>query len=143
MQTTVQIIRNVLANWGSYFVSTVIGFFMMPFVIHHLGNERYGIWVLILSLTGYLGLLDLGVSGSVVKYVAEVRAKKDYKRLNQLSSSGFCIYSAVGLLALLFTPLIAFHFSSYFNIPPHYLSTAKYMVLLTEFNIALSFPVGF
>jgi hypothetical protein len=33
---------------------------MSPFIVHHLGTSAYGMWVLVGSLTGYLGLLNLG-----------------------------------------------------------------------------------
>src|SRR5215813_5055411 len=54
-------VRNVLTNWGAYVLAMGVNFFLSPYVVHHLGNTGYGVWTVILSLTGYLGLLDLGV----------------------------------------------------------------------------------
>jgi len=51
-----RIIRNVLSNWAGYSITTVVAFFISPFVVHTLGNMGYGIWVLVGSLTGYLGI---------------------------------------------------------------------------------------
>jgi len=56
-------IRNVAANWGGFAFSILVTFFLSPFVVRHLGNGSYGVWTLIGSLTGYLGLLDMGVRG--------------------------------------------------------------------------------
>ena len=36
----------------------IVGFLLAPFVVHHLGNTGYGIWALVLQLTGYLGVVD-------------------------------------------------------------------------------------
>jgi len=77
MGISLQILRNILSNWGAFGIGAVIQFMMMPFLVHRLGDMQYGIWILIMSFTGYLGLFDFGVSGSVVKYVAEFRAKND------------------------------------------------------------------
>jgi O-antigen/teichoic acid export membrane protein len=63
-------LRNVITNWAGTFSSMLIAFFLSPFVVHHLGATSYGIWILIMSVTGYLGLLDLGVRGTVPRYIA-------------------------------------------------------------------------
>ncbi|MGD0907564.1 MAG: hypothetical protein ABSA96_08275, partial [Candidatus Acidiferrales bacterium] len=67
--------RNVLANWGGSISYMLIAFFLSPFIVHHLGTSRYGVWVLIVSFTGYLGLLDLGVRGTINYYVARFHAQ--------------------------------------------------------------------
>ena len=54
------VFRNVVANWASYVVTAVVGFLLAPLLLHRLGNTGYGLWTLVLSLTGYFGLLDLG-----------------------------------------------------------------------------------
>ncbi len=54
-----RVIRNVASNWGAYVLAMGVNFFLSPYVVRHLGNTGYGVWTLILSLTGYLGLLDL------------------------------------------------------------------------------------
>ena len=56
-----RILRNVFSNWGGFVLSAVVNFFLAPFVVRHLGNTLYGVSVLFLALTGYLGMLDLGV----------------------------------------------------------------------------------
>ena len=35
-----------------------------------LGNVQYGVWDLLTGLFGYFGLLDLGISPAVLRYVA-------------------------------------------------------------------------
>jgi hypothetical protein len=38
--------RNVLANWGGYIFAAGVNFVLSPFVVHSLGDNAYGIWVL-------------------------------------------------------------------------------------------------
>ena len=45
-----RIAQNVLSNWMALAITTVVGFFLSPFVVHHLGNLTYGVWVIIMSL---------------------------------------------------------------------------------------------
>gem|GEM_PF-6858507 len=41
-----------------------------PVLIHGLGAETYGQWIVLLSLIGYVDLLDLGMSGAAVRYLS-------------------------------------------------------------------------
>ena len=61
--------RNLGANWIGYGANLAVMFFMSPFVVHSLGNARYGVWTLLTSLTGYLGLVDIGVRGGTGRYI--------------------------------------------------------------------------
>ncbi len=74
------IARNICSNWANMAVSMVIGFFMMPFFVHRLGDTLYGTWTLVVSLVGG-NLLDVGVRSSVVKYVSPRQATHDRDRL--------------------------------------------------------------
>ncbi len=92
MGISLQILRNILSNWGAFGIGAVIQFMMMPFLVHRLGDMQYGIWILIMSFTGYLGLFDFGVSGSVVKYVAEFRGKERQRGLFNRGVAGAAFY---------------------------------------------------
>jgi O-antigen/teichoic acid export membrane protein len=120
----------------------IIGFLMMPFLIHQYGNDRYGLWVLVLNFTGYLGLLNLGVGGSVIKYVAEFKAKNDQKSLNQICSSSLFLYLIAGLIAAVFALFIAYYCIDYFKIPNELLYEAKFVILIAGLQIASSIPLG-
>src|SRR4051812_29427033 len=79
--------RNTLINLVNMGVNMIVGFALTPFFIHSLGNELYGIWIFVLSLSvrrGILGAFDLGISGSTVKFVAEYSAKDQHEKINEL-----------------------------------------------------------
>lgn len=131
-----------MGNWGSIFLGMIVGFLMMPFLIHHFGDDRYGVWVLTLNFTGYLGLLNLGVGGSIVKYVAEYKAKNDQIALNEVCTSSFCLYLAAGILTAVLAFLIAVCGIGYFKIPVELLPEARCVVLIVGLQIASSLPFG-
>ncbi|HUK92196.1 MAG TPA: hypothetical protein VLZ81_17480, partial [Blastocatellia bacterium] len=109
--TSSRIINNVLMNWLAFAVTLLSGFLMSPFLVRHLGDSVYGVWVLIGSLAGYLGLLDLGVTTSIVKYVADHRAHGNQESMNRVVSGGLAIYSVVGLISLAVSLGVAFKFN--------------------------------
>src|SRR5580692_3617656 len=103
MSLRVQAAKNVSATWLSLAVHAVVGFFLSSFILHRLGNDAFSLWVLVFSLTGYYGLLDLGVRASIVRYVAKFAATKDEEQLSKFLSTSLAFYVATGLVVLLLT----------------------------------------
>lgn len=135
-------VRNVLSNWGAYFLALAINFFLSPFLVHHLGNEGYGVWTLIVSLTGYLGLLDLGVRGAVTRYVAKFHTSADHERSGAVASSAMVIFGSAALIAVLVSVIFAVLVINHLHIPPQYLMAARIVLVLTGLNIAVSLVNG-
>src|SRR5262252_10531662 len=102
-----RIIRNVLMNWLAFGATILAGFLMSPFLVRHLGDSVYGVWILIGSLAGYLGVLDFGVTPSIIKYIAENRARGDREATNRVVTGGLAVFSLVGIVSLLISGVIA------------------------------------
>ena len=49
-----QIIKNVFSNWGAFIINGLINLALIPFVLKHLGDAGFGVWVLTNVFTGYL-----------------------------------------------------------------------------------------
>lgn len=110
---------NLLANWLNHGVSLLIGVFLMPYVLHILGDAQYGSWIFINAIAGYSGLLYLGFGQTISRYVAHYNTKQDWTRLNNISNVIFAIYLGMGCLALLTAGIIAWlapHLSDWGNI---------------------------
>ncbi len=97
---------NVIWNWGGFFFSGVVNFLLAPFVVRHLGNTGYGVAVLVMSLTGYLGILDLGVRGAVTRYVARFHAQSDHAAASRLASSAIVLFSVIGAVTTVAAVLV-------------------------------------
>src|SRR5712664_3810654 len=93
-------LKSVGSNWLVTVVTVAVTYFLMPFVLHTLGQEGYGTWNLITSLTGYLALLALGVPMASVRYFAEHASDRDPQKLNRAIASCTALYLAIGALAL-------------------------------------------
>ncbi len=137
-----QIIRNVFSNWGAYLINGLISLALVPFVLKHLGDTGFGVWILTNTFTGYLGFLDLGIRSSVIRYVSKYRAIADYQNLNQIASTSLTSFSVIGGLILVLTLALSFIFNSIFKIPSEFKDQATWAVLLVGLNLALSFPAG-
>lgn len=136
------IFRNVCSNWAGYIVTAVIGFLLSPFIVHSLGNTGYGLWTLVLSLTGYFGLLDLGIRSSVGRFVSRYVALKDDEKTNRIVSTAFCILFSGGMLALLATVVVTEFFFPSFHVEPQFQTAGKIALLITGGTIACTLPLG-
>lgn len=135
------ILRNILSNWVGYLVTTVLGFFLAPYIVHHLGNTGYGAWTLILSLTGYFGLLDLGIRSSVGRFVARYIALQDSPSVNRTVSTAIGILGCGSLLTLIASGILYASFG-HFHIEPGFLPTARLALLIASANICFALPMG-
>jgi O-antigen/teichoic acid export membrane protein len=135
-------VGNVLSNWAGTIFNAVVGFLLSPFVVHHLGNSAYGTWILLGSLTGYLGLLDLGVRGAVTRYVAGFYARSNHESTNRVVSSALIIFVTAGTAAICLSLLIAVLAIASFKIPPAYQFQARVVVILMGANVAVSLVGG-
>jgi O-antigen/teichoic acid export membrane protein len=138
----VALFKNVGSSWFALGINILVGIFISPYIIHHLGDDAYGLWVLIFSITGYYGLFDLGIRSSIIRYVATYSSTNNQEEMNRLISTALCTYSAIGLVALLITLIGTFFVSSIFSITPDFLHTARWLFIVVGSAVAIGFPMG-
>jgi O-antigen/teichoic acid export membrane protein len=95
------VLRNVGSTWVVTLVTIAATYLLTPFVIHTLGQEGYGIWTLITSMTGYISLLALGVPMACVRYLAQHVAERDSQKVNEAIGSCAGLYLMMGAVAVL------------------------------------------
>jgi O-antigen/teichoic acid export membrane protein len=87
--------------------SAVASFFLMPFIVHHLGDRIYGFWSFTIAFVGYYNLLDIGLSSAVSQYICIAIGKKDQAECRVVFNTALRLQSLVGGVALLATAVIA------------------------------------
>lgn len=135
-------VRNVVSNWGTFAFAAVSSFFLTPFIVHRLGQDVYGTWALLGSLVGYLGLLDFGVRGAVMRFIAQAHAKGDHLESGRFASAGMFLFSVSSAVAVAGGVIIALALPHLFSIGPELLGIAQLAVILSAGTIALAFING-
>lgn len=87
-----KIIRNVLFGGFRYVLVAPIPFVMTPLILHKIGVAGYGTWAVFLAINGLTSLADLGLVGTLSKFVAEGYARRDYHGLTRLLNSGLTLF---------------------------------------------------
>ena len=134
--------QNVSTRYVAIFVDGAIGLVLLPFNIAHLGPAAYGLWALTASITWFFGVLDLGYGGALVKFVAQYRAWRDRMALNEILSTVGVVFTALGIVCLAVTLLLAWHVESLFNIAPEQTRTAQQVLLIIGTYLAIRFPLS-
>ena len=107
---------NSISSIFSLFVQVVIGIFLVPYILHHLTKELYGIWAITGSLFGYASLVSLGLNSAVNRYVPKYFVQEDWEKMNRVINTALFTYLAGAALILGATIIILFNFVSWFNI---------------------------
>src|SRR5213594_2463166 len=114
MNLKIQAAKNISSSWLALGLNIAVGFFLAPYIIHRLGDDAYGLWVLIYSVTGSYGLFDLGIRSSVVRYVSKFNATDDRKELSRVISTSLFSYCCIGLIVASVTVLGYFYIDNIF-----------------------------
>jgi O-antigen/teichoic acid export membrane protein len=124
-------------------INIVAGVFLLPFTIQHLGKDLYGLWMIAASMTAYLQLLDLGFGHSLVRHISEADAQSDQSRINELASTFFTIFAALGAAALGATMVMAFVALPRFpNLDSAQLAIAQSVLMILGGRVAVALPMS-
>lgn len=130
-------LRNILWNWVGVVADVGTGLVVTPLLIRTLGDETYGIWILIGAFTGYFGMLDLGLRGAVGRFVALHSARGERHLVQAVLSTATVALSGIGLVAFAGISLMAWLLPSLFTIPAEQTSAAQTALLIVGGQLGL------
>jgi len=134
--------RNAAWNWGIYLADAVVVFFLSPYVVHTLGHDAYGVWAIVLTLTGYFGFADFGIRPAIVHFVARHDALEEPDALNAFVSSAFFTFGTGGLLVMGTALVAAPWLPGWFGIPEVLQREATLALLITAGTLAVTLPMN-
>ncbi len=83
--------RNTAWNYTGFVFNLLTNLFLFPYVVRELGDAAAGIWLLLGSVTGYMGLLELGLVPALAQSVAVYRSRGDTAGLNRAASTALVL----------------------------------------------------
>ena len=128
MSTPMRTVMNAIANYGGFAASIAVVFFLTPLLVSTLGMEAFGLWTLVFATVGLVGLLDMGLQTTTVKFVGECKGRGDIEARNRILSTIAALYLVVALGALALIGGLSLFFSHVFGIPEHQQRTAVLLV---------------
>jgi O-antigen/teichoic acid export membrane protein len=136
------IARSVLSNWFATLATLAVGFLLAPFIVHRLGNVAYGVWVLAISSINYLGILDLGLASSVVRFVSKGHATHDHEGASEALSAVLWVRLQIAALILMLSGGLAAVFPRIFQVPSALAVDAREAILIIGIATTISMSFG-
>ena len=72
----------------------------VPVALHYLSNEQFALWALMMTLVGYLNLVDMGMSGSIARLLIDFKDDRDGGHYGSLIKTGWLVLLTQGLIVL-------------------------------------------
>lgn len=132
-------LKNIFSNWSNIILSAISVFLLYPYFTRVMGEQQYGVWLLITSVTGYFALLQLGVPLANVRYVSKYHAQNDIHKVNEVLSSNLLFFFIIATVVVLTGTVISFLMDYLFKIPAELKTIAQIATILASFDIALKF----
>ena len=100
------LVTNATASVAQTIFSGIVLFVLYRYLIANLGVEQLGLWSVILASTSAARLSDLGLTGSVVKFVARYRALNDDSQTAEIVQTATITIAATMAIIILLMYLI-------------------------------------
>jgi O-antigen/teichoic acid export membrane protein len=95
-----KILRSVLFGGLRSLIVAPVPFLLTPLILSKIGAEGYGTWAVFLAINGMTSLADLGLVGTLSKFVAEYYAHRDFAALNRLLNTGLVLFGVLALVVI-------------------------------------------
>jgi O-antigen/teichoic acid export membrane protein len=132
--------KNVVLSYINLAVNMLTGFFILPFIVSSLGSADYGLMQLVYSITGYVGILDLGLGNAVTRFTAMYNTEEKHKKINTVATYSILIYSAMAILGFLIGLIVYYNFGNLFNLTANEVSVGKIIFMIGFTNSLLHLP---
>jgi len=139
MSTSKILLKGSAIRTLALILNIVIGFLLLPFLVTSLGDESYGIWVLVNVYIGFYGLMDLGIATTCKRFIVRA-SQENEKKFNEAFSTSVITFSFLSITAIIITVMIIIFAK---NIVSTDVDIPQFQLLigLLGLKVALNYPV--
>ena len=138
-----QLKAGAIISYANLLIGNIIPFVYTPIMLRLLGQAEYGLYGIANSIMGYIGLLNFGIGGTIVRYLSKYRAEGDREQEARVAGLFLKIYSVVCVLILSAGFIFAANVEVYSrSLLPDEVRTLRSLVILMTLNTAIFLPFG-
>ena len=108
MKQSKRIAINAVSSWAGIFANAVVLIFLTKFLLNRLGSERFGMFRYVITIQGSLLFLDLGLGGTLNRFVSRFLAIDNLQKLNAAISFATLLFLGLGVVAGLILSCLGF-----------------------------------
>ncbi len=134
-----RVLFGAVASLSSLIVSLLISMILMPIIVESLGDRLFGAWIMVGTFLGYYGLLDLGISKAVSRFVSRMLGQENQAEANAYFTTSLYILFCAALCILIITIVIALCAHLITSSPEESVLFQR-VIFVTGISLAISFP---
>jgi O-antigen/teichoic acid export membrane protein len=128
--------QNAALSVVAWVASGVAAFVCVPVTVRGLGPDAYGLIALVAALTGYLGLVDMGLGQALVRYLSYHRALNEGRPMIAIVRVALLWFAGAGFVAGLCLFLSASWLATdLLHVSPDLLPSAVMVIRLSAVNL--------
>lgn len=134
-----------LSSGAAKAIALLTSLVSVPLTYRYLGPERYGIWMVLISIIGAMSFADLGIGNGLMNAISEAYGKDDRDQARQHVSSALALMSAIAV-ALALIGAVAFPFLPWlrlFNVQSQAVASEGAIAFLVLYaSFVINIPLG-
>lgn len=133
----------VILSYVQMVSNVLVKFIYTPFLLRALGQNEYGLFSLVMSIVGYLAVLELGFGSTVTRYTVKYNTEGDKISLNKLYGTLSVVYILMGVTALIICCVLSYFSPQLFaaTMTGEETSKLRLMIFLCGINLLFTFPL--
>lgn len=130
----------VIYSYALMLVEVFSAMLFTPFLIRMLGTSDYGVYQLIMSITSYLTLLDLGIGNAVIRFMAKFRTHNDLEKQREFLGIVTVYYSVIAFVTVVVGIVLIAVFPTAFakGLTEAEIATGRKLLCVTVINVAVT-----
>lgn len=128
-------------SYVNLLIGNLIPFIYTPIMLRMLGQAEFGLYGIAGSVMGYIGLLNFGIGGSIVRYLSKYRALRDTQQERRVAGLFIKVYSVICGLILVAGGLFAANIEVYSrSLSAQETERLRILVILMTINTGIFLP---
>jgi O-antigen/teichoic acid export membrane protein len=112
-------IHGIVSSYALIGLNVIYTLGTVPLALHYLNPQEFGLWALVTQISGYLLLLEFGMSGSVARFLADHKDDVDGGTYGSILKTGHRVFAIQGLVIALAGVGLSLVAPALFKIPAH------------------------
>lgn len=123
-------IRGVSIGYLATAVNIVYSLVSIPLVLQYLGKELFGLWAVVMSVTGYFQLLELNISHGIGRLQIEYKDDRESGEYCSVLTTGGLALAAASVVILIIGVILAPYVPGWLNIKDQHASLFTNILVL-------------
>jgi O-antigen/teichoic acid export membrane protein len=131
-------LSGISASYIGVAATIVYSLAIVPIGLRYLGVEQFGLWMLLVQISGYLTLIELGIFGAAARILIDHKDHQDSNAYAGVVATAWLILAAQGALMAAACWFLAPFIVQVFNIPPELQDVATFLLRFLGLSAGLA-----